>query len=200
MNRSPQEKIDEVVKEASGNLQGALTRSSVAEQCRLWLLVAGRPVRSADKIAAFRAARLGLWGALEKSGLAIPNGPRSEIEVSYEGGSEGLWGSVQVPLGDLSLALEITRRENAICLAADMLVHDPLASVIAIQSQLAVDKASSLLLLAVRMLDDVAFAARGFGEFDDTAVGVEVFAVDVILDMLETSLETQGESGGGNAT
>lgn len=106
--------------------------------------------------------------------------------MTYEGGTRGLWGSVQLSLDDLAAGLELTRRENAICLATD-LVTDPLISLTELQAEVGGDRASDRLRLAMQRLDIANFVARAFGEFDDSTVGVEVFATGPMLDAISPS-------------
>ncbi len=193
INRLPAEKIKAAVREASDNFRTAWMRASLPRRWRMWLLVASRPVRRADRIAMLQATRLGLWGATEKAGIELPRGARSETKVSYNGGLTGFAGSISLESDDIPVALEVTRRENAICLAVDISSADPLFRVASIRPERLTAKVPDLFLLGVKAANDASFAVRGFGAFDDRMVGVEVFGSDSIINTLEMSLGVSQE-------
>lgn len=61
MARAPSETMEAAVARAAGERRLALANSSIAGHHKLGLLVAGRAVRTDDRVAALNSARLGLW-------------------------------------------------------------------------------------------------------------------------------------------
>lgn len=153
-------------------------------QHQLWLLAFGQPVKGLSRVAAYHVERDRLWIAMQKRGVGVPGGRRSEIKFEYEDGSLGFGGSIRVDAVDLPVALEVTWRENAVCLGTDAQASDPLAS-LSPSLISASTQTSTLLSVAVGRLASYVFVARAFGQFGDAAVGVEVIASNEFLDTLE---------------
>jgi hypothetical protein len=193
--RPPQETADAVVADASAILRSALVLAMPSGQYQLWLLALGRPVKVSNRVTAYHAERDRLWTAMQKRGVGLPRGRRSEIKVEYEDGLLGFGGSIRIDAVDLPASLEVTRRENAVCLGTDAHASDPLSG-LSPSSRLASAQAPTLLSAAVGRLASYLFVARGFGQFDDAAVGVELIAPNEFLDTLEPRItaENQGRS------
>ncbi len=182
--RSPSQAIDHAVEDASAVLKTSLAELGVARQLKLWLVVAGEPIKRTDRMAAYRANREKIWGVLERRGLLIPSGSRHDLELPLLGDSFRLLGSVELEPSDLKSALTVTRHADAVCLATHPLAANPLSSLVPRLAQRAGASAPILLAASIQLHADWTFAARAFGEFDDHLVGVEVFASDTFLDVV----------------
>lgn len=194
LNRPSQETVDAVVAGASSILRSALVSAMPSGQHQLWLLAFGQPVKGPGRVAAYHAERDRLWGAMQKRGVGVPGGRRSEIKVEYEDGSLGFRGSIRIDAVDLPVALEVTRRENAVCLGVDAQAPAPLVS-LSPSSTSTSAQTPTLLSAAVERLASYVFVARGFGQFDDAAVGVEVIASNEFLDTLEPRIIAEDKGG-----
>lgn len=192
LNRPSQETVDAVVADASSILRSALVWAMASGQHQLWLLAFGQPVKGSSRVAAYHAERDRLWTAMQKRGVGVPGGRRSEIKVEYEDGSLGFGGSIRIDAVDLPVALEVTRRENAVCLGTNAQSSDPLVG-LSLPSISASIQTPTLLSVAVGRLASYVFVARGFGQFDDAAVGVEVIASNEFLDTLEPRIIAEGK-------
>ncbi|MFY1633362.1 hypothetical protein ACN27F_08785 [Solwaraspora sp. WMMB335] len=192
LHRSSQETVDAVVADASSIFHSALVSTMPSDQHQLWLLAFGQPVKGSSRVAAYLAERDRLWIAMQKRGVGVPGGRRSEIKVEYEDGSLGFGGSIRINAVDLPVALEVTRRENAVCLGVDTQASDPLVSLTP-SSISASTQTPTLLSVAVKRFASYVFVARGFGQFDDAAVGVEVIASNEFLDTLEPRIIAEGK-------
>jgi hypothetical protein len=196
ITRSINQTIDHAVGDASALLGSSLAALGLAEQHKLWLVVTGAPIKRTDRVAAYRANREKIWGVLERQGISIPPGSRSDLEIPLPDNSFGLIGSVELDLDDLQAALNVTRLADAVCLATHSLT-DPLPSLVPGITQCVGPGESKLLVTLVQLHANWTFAARAFGQFDDYSVGVDVFASDSFLDVLEPLIA--GEAGGNSA-
>jgi hypothetical protein len=154
-------------------------------QGKLRLLALGQPFSRSNRVAAYNAEKDKLWAALEKSGVALPRGSRTEVEVTRSDDVLQFGGFIEVAASELAVALEVTRRDNAICVGQ---ISEPGSygwkRLLSSLGTLPKDSAA-LLLAAVRQIAKGLFVARSFGEFDDVLVGSEVFAENDIIDRLE---------------
>jgi hypothetical protein len=184
--RGPREDLVSAVAEASGVL--ATSRAFASDVLRLTLAAAGRSVDPSAKLAAYNVERDKLWVTLQREGLAIPAGSRRESRVQYGDGSFGFGGTIDLELVELSKALEITRTVNAVCIGnatlESELVIDHVISSLALPP--AVPR--SLLQVLIARVNRNEMIVRGYGEFDDRNVGVEVFARDEILARIAESI------------
>lgn len=187
LQRTPHEKLPEAVAEASGALRSGLDPVLGPGPYQLWLLCLGKPHRSSSRVGAYHAERDKLWAAMEKTKTGLPQGRRIEARVQY-GVDFGFAGSIEFELGDLPVALEVTRVENAVCVATDPLVADPLTRWITPLLGSVNTEPPTLLTLMLEVFPNLTLVARGFGQFDDAVVGAEVFGPDSFLDALERSL------------
>lgn len=176
--------IAHAVEDAVAVLGSALAALELPEQHRLWLVIAGGPIKRTDRVASYRAESESIWGVLRRQGVAVPPGPRADLQVPLPDDSFGPVGSVEVELGDLLGALTVTRLTDAVCLATRS-PADPLPSLARRLAQHVGSRRLELLGTLVQMPAGWTFAARAFGGFDDHSVGVDVFASDTFLDALE---------------
>lgn len=189
VQRRSGESIDLAATNVSALLATALTPVLEAQRCRLWLVALGSPVSRSSKLAAYRAERDALWGTWEAAGVHLPGGSRSEMEMANSPEVLRFAGCIELPSGnDLQIALEVTRRENALVLG-QLNGHDDLDPIgfLASLNPLPADSVG-LLRATVRQLGGEYFAVRSFGWFDDVEVGVEVFAQTSVLNNLELAL------------
>lgn len=196
ITRSPNQAIDHAVGDASAILGTSLAALGAAEQLKLWLVVAGAPIKRTDRVAAYWANREKVWGVLERQGVSVPSGSRRDLELPVLGDSLCLLGSVELEPSNLQAALRVTRLADAVCLATHPLAADPLPSLVPTLAQRAGAGAGApgLLVALIQMHANWTFAARAFGEFDDHSVGVEVFAFDAFLDVLEPIMTVEAGS------
>jgi hypothetical protein len=185
LNRRSGEKIESVVAAASGMLRLALARAMPLAQYRFWLIAWGQAIDPSNKVATYHAERNRLWAAIEKSGGVVPEGARSETRVDYGDGTFGFAGTVDFAVGELPLAVELTRRHNAACLALDALVVDPIARARSLPFPPEDGGATMLVRAITGEFGESMFVARGFGQFDDVTVGVEVLAKSDFISTLE---------------
>jgi hypothetical protein len=126
--------------------------------------------------------------ALEKSGIVLPAGSRAESEVEPSGDVLRFGGAIELGTAELLLALEVTRRENAICVGS---IDEPSGfdweRFVSYPGVLAQDSVG-LLRSVLHQSSSGMFAARSFGQFDDVVVTSEVFAETGVLDRLEAIL------------
>jgi hypothetical protein len=191
VHRSSTERTAAAVGRASRVLASGLARSVPADQAALWLLALSRPAPRGNRLGVLLATRAGVWNGLQKDGVALPGGPRSETPVQYtDADAMGFGGSIRFPMSDLAVALEVTRTENAVVVAADPAAADPLAAVLADPLELVEGKTPNMLKRAVPFVVDgtSAFVATGFGWFDDVEVGAYIFGYDELLDPVEAAL------------
>jgi hypothetical protein len=189
--RSSTEPTAAAVGRASTVLAGGLARSVPAERAALWLLALSRPAPRGNRLGVLLATRAGVWHGLEKDGVAVPGGPRSETPVHYpDADAMGFGGSIRFPVRDLAVALEVTRTQNAVVVAADPAAADPLATVLAGPIALVEGKTPNMVNRSVPFVVDraLAFVATGFGWFDDVEVGAYVLGYDELLDPVEAAL------------
>jgi hypothetical protein len=176
--------IGEAVEDASALLGSSLAALGLAEQHGLWLVAAGAPIKRTDKVAAYRASRGKIWGVIERQGISIPAGSRSDLEIPLPDDSFILAGSVELELGELQTALRVTRLADAVCLATRSLT-DPLPYLVPGLTQRVGAGESRMMVTLAQLYENWIFAARAFGQFDDPSVGVDIFAPDSFLDILE---------------
>ncbi len=194
ITRSPNQEIDHAVGAVSAILGTSLAALGDAGQLKLWLVIAGAPIKRTDRVAAYRANREKVWGVLERQGISVPSGSRRDLELPLLGDSFGLLGSVELEPSNLQAALRVTRLADAVCLATHPLASDPLASLVPRLAQRAGAGIPGLLVALIQLHANWTFAARAFGEFDDHSVGVEVFAFDTFLDVLEPIMTVEASS------
>jgi hypothetical protein len=191
VHRTAMERMAVAVGRASSVLTAGLDRSVPAERAALWLLALSSPVPRARRLGVLMATRAGVWDALEKDGVAVPDGPRSEVPLNYtDADALGFGGSIRFPVSDLPIALEVARTQNAVVVATDPAAADPLRAIIGDSPQLDEGKAPNVFMRAVPFVvgGTVAFVATGFGWFDDVEVGSYVFGYDELLDPIEAAL------------
>jgi hypothetical protein len=184
ITRSLNQTIDHAIGDASAIFGASLAALGIGEQHKLWLVVTGAPIKRTDRVAAYRANREKIWGVLERQGISIPPGSRSDLKIPLPDDSFSLIGSVELELGDLRAALGVTRLADAVLLATHSLT-DPLPSLVPRLAQCVGAGEPKLLITLVQLHANWTFAARAFGHFDDSSVGVDVFASDSFLDTLE---------------
>jgi hypothetical protein len=94
-------------------------------------------------------------------------------------------GFIEFTASELAVALEVTRRENAVCVGQ---IGEPEGCgwerLLSSLEPLPKDSVA-LLRAVVRQIAKGLFVARSFGEFDDALVGSEVFAENDFMDRLE---------------
>jgi hypothetical protein len=156
---------------------------------RLWLVALGRPVPRSSRVAIHHAERDALWKALERSGVELPDGPRSESDIAPSSDVLQFGGYIELAsVGDLRVALEVTRRENAVIFGRSGDHDEPdwmnfLASLRPLPRD-----STALLRASIHQVGGEFFVARSFGRFDDGKVGAEVFAGSEVLNILELAL------------
>ena len=197
VTRSSNQTIDHATGDASAILGSSLAALADAGQLKLWLVVVGTPVKRTDRVAAYKASRDKIWGALERRGISIPGGSRFDLEISLPDDSFCLIGSVELELDHLRAALGITRLADAVCVATHSLTSTPPPLFPGLAQFVGVG-ASKLLVALVQMHNSWTFTARAFGEFDDYSVGVEMFAHDAFLDVLEPIMVAEVGGNPGN--
>lgn len=188
VSRPTQDTIPVAVADASAILRAALDPATTPCQYKLWLVVHARPVKPYNRVGAYHARRDRLWGALQKCGLTVPEGHRTEVAIDCGTDLTGYAGSIAIDVIDLPVALEVTRRENAVCLGTDATSPDPITSLIPSPSTLISTRRSTLLSMSVARIPDYLFVARAFGEFDDAVVGVDVIAQNPFVTALRQRL------------
>jgi hypothetical protein len=153
--RSAAEPMAAAVARASGLLEAGLVRAVPAEEAGLWLLALGNPTRRAHRVAALLALRAGLWGALEQDDVGLPEGSRAETVLDYPVvESTGFGGSIALRVDDLTVALEVTRTQNALCVAGSPAAGDPLGAVVAQAPVRVASSAPDLLVTAIPLVVD----------------------------------------------
>jgi hypothetical protein len=182
------EKVGVAVAEASQALTSALLASTF-RHIHLFLVARGSTLEEPHRVAAYVAERHKLWNSMERSGLPIPIGPLSERRVDYDDGKFGFIGTIDFALAELPVALEVTRREDAVCIAADPGGCDSLIDEISASYPGGSLGSTSVLGASVRHLADYEFVARAFGQFDDRVVGAEIFGRQDSLDSLAKLLQ-----------
>jgi hypothetical protein len=126
-----------------------------------------------SRIAVYLAKRDKLWAALEKAGVALPDGSRTETEITHSDDVLRFGGAIELTSTELPMALEVTRCENAVCVgridgtagidwerflsSSDTFSEDPVG----------------LLRLVLHQVSGGMFADRSFGQFDDAVVTSE---------------------------
>ncbi len=184
LRRRSMESIELVVAQASEMLRLALANSTSPGNS-FWLAAWGNPVDPRNKVGAYLARRDGLWAAVEKTGIVLPEGPRNEAEVNYDDGSFGFGGSINFALNEIPVALELTRRKNAICLATEDVITDPIGNSKVASFSSADYRLPILIRAAAGEFGEWVFLARSFGKFDDSTVGAEIFAKSEFIDGVE---------------
>ncbi|WP_041289193.1 hypothetical protein [Kribbella flavida] len=183
--RRPDETMVSAAADVSRILSTAL-REVLPGDRRFTLLAVGDKVATPSRIARFTAERDKLWGALERSGSALPHGTRVEHSVN---GQDHLRfaGTMCFEMGELPRALEVTRTRSAVCVGwtAEHPVdcHDECWSI----ASTATDS-TSLLRASIMELRGNRFVARTYGRFDDSAITSEVFAHHALLSDLDRAL------------
>jgi hypothetical protein len=186
-----QRRVDESVTAATmmaaATLAAAVSEMLPLRQGRLWLVALGRPTLRSSRVAAYNTDRDKLWSALEKSGVTLPSGVRTESQIAHSDDILQFWGAIEFPAPELPVALEVTRHENAICVGQTSQSND--ANWERFISSVPLPQDSTMLLHGVlRQMSGGLFAARSFGQFDDTLVAAEIFAEDDILNRLQSIL------------
>jgi hypothetical protein len=95
-------------------LADGMGQVSAVERRTLWLLALGRTTLRSNRIASHVAKRDGLWGALEKAVVVLPNGQRVEFQIAGSEDVVRFGGVIELTVPELSLALEVTRCQNAV--------------------------------------------------------------------------------------
>jgi hypothetical protein len=188
INRGSREEIELVVAHASAILGLALARSILPDQHKLWLIAWGEAVDPTNKVASYHAARDRLWTAIERTGITVPKGLRSEIRIDFDDGSFCFAGSVNFAISELPAALELTRRANTVGLATEVLAPDPIRYAKPSPFTPSDARPPMFVRAASGELGNWIFLARGFGQFDDAAVGVEILANSEFLNIMEPKL------------
>jgi hypothetical protein len=142
------------------------------------LIVIGPIVPATHKVAAYNANKLRLWGALERDGIDLPDGDRSEFPIGDLDNEVRYAGQIDLtPTADsLNQALEFTRSRMAVCIGR---VEDapPFPATELLTGHLQPhDNQESLLRLCLHHLSAGQTVIRSFGSFDDHTVGTDVFA------------------------
>ncbi|MEU4807182.1 hypothetical protein [Actinosynnema sp. NPDC023587] len=149
----------------------------------------GRPTLRSNRVAAYNAGQDKLWVALEKSGIVLPAGSRAESEIEPSADVLRFCGAIELTTAELPLALEVTRRENAICVGSiDQSSGFDWERLISSSAPVPND-AVGLLRAVLRQMSGGMFAARSFGQFDDAIVTSEAFGENEVLNRLESILE-----------
>jgi hypothetical protein len=190
VERPGSERPDSAVARVSRLLEVGLIGSASVVRYDLWLLALGSTVPRARRRGVLLATRAGLWGGLEIGGIAVPAGPRSEMEIDYpEISALGFAGGVRFGPDELAVGIEVTRTRNAVCVGIES-GSDPMATFFASSLQLVDGKPPTVLSRAVGLVADgtCTLAARGFVGFDHLSAGVDVFAHVDLLDELEAVL------------
>lgn len=195
IRRQGNESVASAAVSAATALAGGMGQMLAVEQGTLWLLALGRPILRSNRIAAHSAKRDRLWGALEKTGVVLPNGRRTEFQIGRSDDVVQFGGVVELTVTGLPLALEVTRCQNAICMGSAgqplqmgwdgfLSSLDPLP-----------EDSTAFLRAALRQVSRSTFVARSYGQFDDVVVTSEVFAEDDILNPLSAILERNQSAG-----
>ena len=180
--------IREVVAGATARLQAALKEIASASDQKYWLVGLSRFGNPAGRVSSYNLVKHGMWRQFAVPGVSVPEGESTEAEIRFTDGSIGLGGSVEFDIDDMAPAVEITRlNDNAICVVTDTVAPDPLNLLTAAGVGLSPSDPSVLLRLLLGSSTH-ACIVRGFGNFDDVDVGVEVFASRSYLDGLEACL------------
>jgi hypothetical protein len=185
VRRQADESVASAAALAATTLGTALSEIMDPDQGRLWLVTLGQPLTRPSRVAAYNAERDKLWAALEKSGVALPRGSRAEVAMAQSDDVLQFGGVIEFKTTELSVALQVTRRENAVCVGQ---IREPdgfgwerfLSSL-----EPSPEDSAALLRAAIRQIDSGLFVARSFGQFDDAVVGSEVFAENDVIDQLE---------------
>lgn len=185
VRRRADESVASAAVVAATTLGAALGEIMPPEQGKLWLLALGQPTSRTNRVAAYHAERDKLWAALEKPGVALPRGSRTEFEVAYSDDVLRFGGVIEFMTAEFSVALEVTRRENAVCVGRiNMLGGFDWERFVSSLDSLPKDSVV-LLRAVVRQIADGLFVARSFGQFDDALVISEVFAENDTINRLE---------------
>jgi len=189
VRRRIDESIDSAAVVAATTLGRAVDELLSPEQTTLWLVALGRPTPRSNRIAAYKAERDGLWTALEKSGVELPDGSRAESSIARS--DDVLWfgGAIEVTAAELPVALEVTRRENAVCIGNSEVVGGVVWQGLLAGCDPLPENSVGLLRVVLHEISGGLFAARSFGQFDDPVVISEVFAEDKVLNRLASALE-----------
>ncbi|MFI0791491.1 hypothetical protein ACH4OY_02120 [Micromonospora rubida] len=182
-------RADELISSAVGMTAAALGKAlgqiADPEQGRMRLVALGRPLARSSRVAAHNADRDKLWSALEKSGIVLPRGSRTEAEMTHCEDVLQFSGVIEFAATELPVALEVTRRADAFCLG-QIRDSDGLGWENFLPSlELLPKDPAAFLRAAVRQIADGLFVARSFGQFDDALVGSEVFAENDVVDRLQ---------------
>ena len=193
VTREPREALATAVSEAATSLGSALSAYGKGGLL-LGLVAASAPVPYTSRVAAYRAERNKLWASLQHTGTTLPEGRRVEIRVEHDDASVRYVGGLVFKLSQLPVALEVTGKAAAICIAwqtphLDLPLDELIRPFMALPPE-----PESFLKQAVSNVADRTLVMRAFGTFDDRAVGSEVFALDDDLDLLEPLVRREADA------
>ena len=162
--------------QADRELVGILERSPLGRFSRYKLVAASPGPEPLTKFGLNLARRDKCWGAIEKRGLTLPRGLRTEREVERVPGR--FVGQIDISIKDLPQALEVTRNTIAICSATMNSRHD--AHVL--DAAGAAQRSEELLQKAVGWVSTDFALGRSSGEFDDVRGSIDIFAAAGVID------------------
>ena len=172
-------------------LGAALGEMLPPDQGKIWLVALGRPTLRSSRLAVYLAERDKLWAALEKAGVALPDGSRTETEITHSDDVLRFGGAIELTSTEFPMALEVTRCENAVCVGRiDGTAGFDWERFLSSSDTLSED--CGLLRLVLHQVSGGMFAVRSFGQFDDAVVTSEAFAENDLLNRLESILERAG--------
>ncbi|NJC69863.1 hypothetical protein HC031_09045 [Planosporangium thailandense] len=192
VRRQADESIGSAAAAAAAILGDALSEIMRPDQGKLSLVALGQPLTRPNRVTAYNAERDKLWAAFEKAGVVLPHGNSAEVGVTHSDDVRQFGGVIEFAMTDLSVALEVTRRENAVCIGRIGEPDDFGWERFLLSLEPIPKDSVELLRAAVRQIAGGLFVVRSFGQFDDVLVGAEVFAENSVIDQLEAVLAVTG--------
>jgi hypothetical protein len=155
------------------------------------VLFAAQTHRPVNRVGRVRAMRDRLWASLERDGLVVPRGVRTEWEVPPSDDELSYVGCVESELADVSALVALTRMVPAVCLVrAD---GSPMSSVDMNPLVDARESTASLFVAAEahRSVLGHTLAVRCHGAFDDVDVACDAVGHAPAIAALTAALHTR---------
>jgi hypothetical protein len=165
---------------------------------RLMLIIRGGSAPATELQQRLHAKR-GFLGGLERNGSALifPRGDSYEIPVRASDGGAFSLGVVSFDLAELANACEVTRSWDAVVLWGEGANKSLAAEIGRVAADIERIETSvpwgwAVLLAATRLVPTGCLVIRGFGEFDDLDVSIDIRATEKLADAIEARISASG--------